>query len=259
MMWLAKVVIDYLYVGDLPLGMAMMSISLYMAEIQPWYMQKEDAVFFIIAIAIVISMALFVKPAIQGEEIIAVDGGDTDEPLAIPADLSSLQSGSSPAATIPPTPTTTPVPTPAWDGTPKTVGYVDPSTYNIEQEDTISMRPQPEVCRSDRTMVPYAIIRGDASGTTEIVSIPSGYWELHLTFDGWTASPYESYMIVQVRNADDRNDYQVFNTREMAPVTVDDTDTWVLENYEAGNFYFVMDEELVKSYTIRILVPDDAR
>ena len=66
-------------------------------------------------------------------------------------------------------------------------------------------------------------------------------------------------MIVQVRNADDRNDYRVFNTREMAPVTVDDTDTWVLENYEAGNFYFVMDEELVKSYIIRILVPDDAR
>lgn len=219
-------------------------------------MQKEDAVFFIIAIVIVISMALFVKPVIQGEEIFAGAGDDTDEPLAIPADLSSLQSGSLPAATATPAPT--PVPTPAWDGTPKTVGYVDPSTYNIEKEETISMRPQPQTYQSDRTMVPYAIIRGDASGTTEIVSIPSGYWELHLTFDGWTASPYESYMIVQVRNADDRNDYQVFNTREMAPVTVDDTDTWVLENYEAGNFYFVMDEELVKSYTIRILVPDDA-
>ncbi len=219
-------------------------------------MQKEDAVFFIIAIVIVISMAVFVKPVLQGEEIFAADGGATDEPLDIPADLSNLQSGSSTAATV--TPTSTPIPTPAWDGTPKTVGYVDPSTYNIEKEDTISMRHQPQAYQSDRTMVPYAIIRGDASGTTEILRIPSGYWELHLTFDGWTASPYESYMIVQVRNADDRNDYQVFNTREMAPVTVDDTDTWVLEYYEAGNFYFVMEEELVKSYTIRILVPDDA-
>jgi len=219
-------------------------------------MKKEDAVFFIIAVLIVISIAIFVKPVILEGEVFAGDADETDEPLTIPADLSGLQSGSSPAATFTATPT--PVPTPAWDGTPKTVGYVDPSTYNIEQKDTISMRPQPQAYQSDRTMVPYAIIRGDASGTTEIVRIPSGYWELHLKFDGWTNSPYESYMVVQVRNADDRNDYRVFNTREMAPVTIDDTDVWLLENYEPGNFYFIIAEELVKSYTITILIPDDA-
>ena len=69
MMCRAMVVIDYLYVGDLPAWIATMSITLYITEIQPWYMQKEDVVFFIIAIAIVISMALFVKPVLQGEEI----------------------------------------------------------------------------------------------------------------------------------------------------------------------------------------------
>ncbi|MBT8507312.1 hypothetical protein AZH53_02560 [Methanomicrobiaceae archaeon CYW5] len=221
-------------------------------------MKKEDAVFFIIAVVVVLSMAIFVKPVLQGEAIFGGDGdADADEPLAIPADLSGLQEGTSSVTTASPPPTPTPVQTPAWDGEPKPVKYVDPSTYNIEQETTISMRPQPVAYQSDRTMVPYAIISGDASGTTEILQIPSGYWELHLTFEGWTGSPYESYMAVQVRNADDRNDYRVFSTREMAPVIIDDDNVWVLENYEPGNFYFILYEELVKSYTIRILIPED--
>jgi len=219
-------------------------------------MKKEDTVFFIIAVVVVLSIAIFIKPVFPSDGLFAGDGGDTDEPLTIPADLSGLASGASPAAAVSATPT--PVPTPVWDGTTKTVGYVDPSTYNIEKEETISMRPQPQTYQSGRTMVPYAIIRGDASGTTEIVRIPSGYWELHLAFDGWTDSPYESFMIVQVRNADDRNDYRVFNTREMAPEIMGDVKVWVLKWYEAGNFYFIMDEGLVRSYTIRILIPDDA-
>ena len=221
-------------------------------------MKKEDAVFFIIAVVIVLSMAIFVKPVLQGEVIFGSEGSaDSDEPLAIPADISNLQQGTSSGTAASPTAVPTPVQTPAWDGVPKSVKYVDPSTYNIEEATTISMRPQPEAYQSERTMVPYAVISGDASGTTEILQIPSGYWQLHLKYKGWTDSPYESYMAVQVRNADDRNDYRVFSTREMAPVTIDGDDVWVLESYEPGNFYFVLYEELVKSYTITILIPDD--
>ena len=218
-------------------------------------MKKEDVVFFILAIVIVLSIALVVKPALQGDGVVG-EGDGAEEPMAIPADLSALQSGST--STPVPSALPTAVPTPTWDGVPQTVGYVDPSTYNIEEEPAIAMHSQPPAYQADRTMVTYAIIQGDASGTTEILAMPVGYWELHLTFDGWTDSSYESYMAVQVRNADDRNDYRVFNTREMAPVVADDTDTWVLENYENGRYYFVIYEELVKSYTIKILVPDDA-
>ena len=155
------------------------------------------------------------------------------------------------------TPTETPLPTPVWNGEVKTVSYVDPSTYNIETPENIHMGSQPVSYQQNREMTTYAVIQGEASGVTEIIAIPFGYWEMHITFDPWTDSPINSYLEFQIRNAEDRSDYKTFNSVDEAPRPIRDSDdkVWVIEQYGAGSYYFVISEQLLKSYTIKIMVP----
>ncbi len=217
-------------------------------------MDKKDLVFFGVAIVIVIIVALIGKPLIMGEPISILPSSepsvDPNEPMPIPSIL--------PTRSPRPTETPTPIPTPTWDGEVKTVGYVDPSTYNIETPEQISMVQQPVSYQQNREMTTYAIIQGEASGVTEIFEIPFGYWEMHITFDSWTDIPIHSYLEFQIRNAEDRDDYQTFNSVDEGPRVTQDSDaqdTWVLEQYGSGSYYFVIKEQLLKSYTIKIMVP----
>lgn len=214
-----------------------------------------------VAIVIVIIVALIGKPLMAGEPIPFLSPSepveDTGGPLPIPDDLSEI--ASSGAQNQNPTPAPTPPPTPVWDGEVKDVGYVDPSTYNIETPEDISMIPQPTAYREDRNMTPYAIIQGEASGVTEVFNIPFGYWEVHIRFEPWTDSPINSYLEFQIRNAEDRSDYVAFNSVDEAPRPIRDSDAkeWVIEQYGAGNYYFVINEQLLKSYTITVMVPQN--
>ncbi|GAB7015953.1 hypothetical protein [Methanogenium cariaci] len=215
-------------------------------------MDKKDLAFFGAAIAIVIVVALIGKPLLMGEPISILPSSepsvDPNAPLPIPSIL----------PTPLPRATETPLPTPTWDGEVKTVSYVDPSTYNIEIPKQPVIGPQPTQYQQNHNMTPYAIIQGEASGVTEVLTIPSGYWEMHITFDTWTDSPIQSFLELQIRNAEDRSDYQVFNSATEGPRTIQDSevqDLWVIERYDAGSFYFVIKEELLKSYTIKIMVP----
>ena len=217
-------------------------------------MDKKDLAFFGVAIVIVIIIALIGKPLMMGEPIPFLPSSepavDPDEPLPIPAILPTL----TPRITATPVPTSTP----GWDGEVKTVSYVDPSTYNIETPEKIVMSEQPAPYQQNRNMTTYAVIEGDASGVTEIITVPSGYWEMHITFDPWTDITINSYLEFQIRNAEDRSDYQVFNSVDEGPRTTRNSEiqnTWVIERYESGSFYFVINEQLLKSYKIEIMVP----
>ena len=218
-------------------------------------MDKKDLIFFGAAILIVIVVALIGKPLMMGEPISFLPSSepafDPHAPLPIPSDIPTLT----------PRPTETPrlPPTPAWDGEVKTVGYVDPSTYHINNPGKLVIGAQPTQSQQKRTMTTYAVIEGEASGVTDIVPIPSGYWEIHITFDPWTDSPVSSYLNLQIRNAEDRSDYQVYNSVIEGPRTTGDSaekDTWVIERYDFGNYYFVIEEQLLKSYTIKIMIQD---
>ena len=217
-------------------------------------MDKKDMVFFGAAIFIVIAVALVGKPLMMGEPIPFLSPSEPslgpDEPLSIPSDF--------PTPTPRPAETPLPAPTPTWDGIVKTIEYVDPSTYHIKNPDKLAIGDQPTQSQQNRTMTTYAVIHGEASGVTEIVTIPSGYWEIHVTFDSWTESPIHSYLNFQIRNAEDRSDYQTFNSVNEAPRPTkesNDKKMWVIERYDSGSFYFVINEQLLKSYTIEILVP----
>lgn len=220
-------------------------------------MDRKDAAVFGAAIVIVIIVALVGKPLMAGEPIPFLSPSEpakeTGGPLPIPDDLSQIASAKTP------TPMPTPPPTPVWNGEVKDVGYVDPSTYNIETPEDISMIPQPTAYREDRNMTPYAIIQGEASGVTEVFNIPFGYWEVHIRFEPWTDSPINSYLEFQIRNAEDRSDYVAFNSVDEAPRPIRDSDAkeWVIEQYGAGNYYFVINEQLLKSYTITVMVPQN--
>ncbi|WP_062397284.1 hypothetical protein [Methanogenium cariaci] len=176
-------------------------------------MDKKDLAFFGAAIAIVIVVALIGKPLLMGEPISILPSSepsvDPNAPLPIPSILPTP---------LPPRATETPLPTPTWDGEVKTVSYVDPSTYNIEIPKQPVIGPQPTQYQQNHNMTPYAIIQGEASGVTEVLTIPpSGYWEMHITFDTWTDSPIQSFLELQIRNAEDRSDYQVFNSATEGP------------------------------------------
>jgi len=220
-------------------------------------MDKKDFAFFGAAIVIVIIVALIGKPLMMGEPIPFLSpsepSANPNAPLPIPDDLSQIPSGNARTST----PTPTPPPTPVWDGEVKTVSYVDPSTYNIETPEQISMTPQPDSYQQNRNMTSYAVIEGDASGVTELIDIPFGYWEVHVTFDAWTDNPINSYLEFQIRNAEDRSDYLAFNSVTEAPRPIQDSDVkeWVIERYDSGRYYFVINEQLLKSYTIYIMVP----
>ena len=223
-------------------------------DVHYFTMDKKDLAFFGAAILIVIIVALIGKPLMMGEPIPFLSPSepfvDPDEPLSIPSDLPTL--------TPRPAETPLPPPTPTWDGIVKTVEYVDPSTYHIENPEKLAIGDQPTQYQQNRTMTTYAVIHGDASGVTEIVTIPSGYWEMHITFDPWTESPTNSFLNFQIRNAEDRSDYQVFNSVNEGPrPTKESTDKkmWVIERYDSGSFYFVIDQQLLKSYTIQIMIP----
>ncbi|WAI01049.1 hypothetical protein [Methanogenium organophilum] len=216
-------------------------------------MDRKDLAVFGVGIAIVIIVALIGKPLLTGESIPFLSSSEPSVnhsgPLPIPEDLSEIN----PAITK----TTTPTPTPVWDGEVKTVGYVDPSTYNIETPEQPVIGPQPTAYQQNREMTSYAVIQGEASGVTEMVNVPYGYWEVHITFNPWTDNPINSYLEVQIRNAEDRSDYQAFSSVDEAPRPIRDSDAkvWVIEQYGAGNYYFVINEQLLKSYTIKIMVP----
>ncbi len=216
-------------------------------------MDKKDLAFFGVAIVIVIIVALIGKPLMMGEPIPFLPSSEPsvnpNAPLPIPANLPTL----TPRAETP-----LPTPTPVWDGEVKTVGYVDPSTYNIETPEKIVMGEQPASYQQNRNMTTYAVIEGEASGVTEIITIPSGYWEMHITFDPWTDIPINSYLKFQIRNAEDRSDYQTFNSVDEGPRVTKESggqDIWVIDRYESGSFYFVIEEQLLKSYKIEIMVP----
>ncbi len=244
-------------------------------------MEKRDLVIVIAALAIVIVMALIVKPAITGE----------------PPDLSIPIPGIGPAPTPEPTlpdwakdynapptavpATAAPTPQPTWSGQSQTLGIVGPGAT---PGPTLSHSQLPE----EATPVPeklltYATIEGNYGGMTETLSMPFPDWELHYTVEPWDrfvgvteskaggiassmgTQVFPSFSI-EVRDAADPD--RIIRTIE--PAGGLDPDLWARgENYDPrpwvekfyegtsrGDYYFVINTHMIRSYRIEILVPE---
>jgi len=230
-------------------------------------MEKQDILYFVVAIAIVAIMALVVKPVLSGEEIqMGLPSFGKEEPTATPTavvtpfwtpDMSSVH-------TRQPTTVPTPTPTPVWDGTTKSISFVDPDTYRIDLvEPILNGTPRPNTT-VNRTMTTYAKIDGRWSGTTEIVHIPYPYWELHYTAEPAVDTSNEDVFVfprinIQVMDAEDPNRFvRICNpdVLDMRTFAEHDPRPWVEKFYEGNrNYYFVINSRFVSSYSLEIKVP----
>lgn len=148
-------------------------------------MQKQDLVFFIAAIAIVILLAVVVKPIMNGEPVaILPQSSETRDVSNIPIPsgapsapytpiIASSQAGSAESSSS------------SWDGVAKSVQFVDPSTYNIQfasSKDFGFRMPGDEQYQKEE-FVTYATIDGQWDATTQIIRIPFPYWDMKVSIE----------------------------------------------------------------------------
>jgi hypothetical protein len=244
-------------------------------------MEKRDLVIVIAALAIVIIMALVVKPAITGEP----------PDLSIP--IPGVEPTPSPQPTLPDwakeytaqpatvSPTAPPTPQPTWSGQSQTLGIVGPGAT---PEPTLSHSQLPEETPpAPEQLLTYATIEGNYGGMTENLSMPFPYWEIHYTVEPWDrfvgvteskaggiassmgTEVFPSFSI-EVRDAADPD--RIIRTIE-PPGGLDpelwergesyDPRPWVEKFYEGtsrGEYYFVINTHMIRSYHIEILVPE---
>ncbi|MDI6719520.1 MAG: hypothetical protein QMD46_07930 [Methanomicrobiales archaeon] len=223
-------------------------------------MEKQDILSLAAAMAIVAILALVVKPALSGEDILGVSlpSGREAEATPVPARSAPLPTPR------PTTPAPAPSPTAAWNGAPKSIGFVDPAVYQIQSGDSGPRLSTPPAQPQDHSLVTYAVIQGRWSGTTEILRIPFPYWEMHYTAEPLVDVSEDHVTVfprinIQVMDADDPNRFvrvanpDILDSRLFAE---NDPRPWIEKFYEGNrNYYFVINARFVSSYTIEIKVP----
>lgn len=216
-------------------------------------MEREDLISLIAAVAIVVVVALVVKPALSDGPVhfLAPEEGGAGTTI-LPA-----------ATTVPTIAVPTAEPLPAWDERAKTVGFVDPASYGIAPTgEGAKMSVPPSGNTTSRAMVVYAVVRGSGSGTTDIISIPYPYWEL--AYDAEAYNTEFSLLNVQVMDATDPNRIvRIASKKDSDFIMGKDFDpairkeAWKMKFYEGGrDYWFVINTRSIKSYTLQVLVPE---
>jgi hypothetical protein len=193
-------------------------------------MRKKDVLVVVIAVAAFAILALVVEPLITGGTLGLPVGGKNPEGALTPART---------------------IPTP-WDGSVKTVGFVDHPGSQVQ----ISPNPTiPPDVPPDKSLTTYAVITGQWSGTTENLMIPFPSWVLEYEAEPTTTSGdvYPRFVLqvfdVQNPNRDVFHDVQVI-------IGDPPEDPWVHKFYEGNRmYYFKMDTRFIKSYILTVKVP----
>jgi hypothetical protein len=227
-------------------------------------MERQDIMYVVAAIVIVAVMALVVRPALTGEPVTLFASGNTSvaSPTVTPPRTMEMTVVPTPVATTLPVQT----PTPPWDRTAKTVGFVDPATYQVDLNTSIPAGTvQKPAGAQNRTLITYAVIKGQSSGTTEIIHIPFPYWELHYSVEPLVDISREDVMVfprinIQVMDADDASRFvRVTNPGQLDTRTwsISDPRPWVEKFYEGNhNYYFIINARFIASYELAIKVPE---
>lgn len=218
--------------------------------------EKQDFIYVVLAIGIVLLIALVIKPAATGE-LSGLRWSGEPEPTVIPA-----WTPTPPPATAAPTPT----PVPTWDGKPQEIGFVDPRTYQIPTEEpTLNMTTTPPANRTAPGVarwVTYATIDGQWSGTTGIVRIPFPMWRLDYS-DITTSNDEIPLFNCQVMDAEDPNRFvRIFTLNLPDFLAMKDKpdlrkEQWVHTFYEGNHdYYFVINARCLDAYHVKIQVPE---
>ena len=142
-------------------------------------MDKKDVMYGVAAVAIILVMALVVKPVLTGQPVkiglptpVPTTTAPTPVPVITPIWTPDLS-----------TKTPAPTPLPTWNMSVQTVGFVDPSVYGISLTGELPNGTRFDNRPLNTSMMSFAKISGKYSGTTQVVNIPFPYWELVYTVE----------------------------------------------------------------------------
>jgi hypothetical protein len=147
-------------------------------------MDKKDILYGAIALAIILVLALVVKPMVTGQPLNTGLPVPTTQPT-----LTAVTPSGSVTVTIPPVipttvPTTIPTPVETWNaGSISNISFIDPSTYGISFNESLPRGTRIDNVPINTSMTTIATINGKYSGTSQVIKMPFPYWELWYTVD----------------------------------------------------------------------------
>jgi hypothetical protein len=150
-------------------------------------MDKQDMMYLVAALALVLIIALFIKPIVTGHPVntgIAISTTTLPVVVATQENVSVTTPIVKTIITHPTPPTPTPTPVPTWNpNATQTVAFVNPSEYGIssDQAQTGGTRINNSVLDTNMTTFATIISSNGGSGTTGIFYMPFPYWELVYT------------------------------------------------------------------------------
>jgi len=164
-------------------------------------MDKKDITYGIIALAIILVIALVVKPLATGHPItMGLPVPTTPVPQSTQAvplqNYSQVGQVVVSSTTVP-----TPSPTPTWNSTVIQGKFVSPSTYGVIFNRSIRNSTRVENIPQNSSMTTYLNISGQNSGTTSIMYIPFPYWELWYTVNPYPDKVLQSVQITPTQGA----------------------------------------------------------
>jgi hypothetical protein len=147
-------------------------------------MEKQDLMYGIAALVIILVIALVIKPMVTGQPV----NTGIPVPTTIPptSNLSVTPFPVRPPVTVTtmvPVPTATPTPVPTWDKNVTKIVFVDPSQYGISMNTSLPGGTRIDNIPVNTSMTTFATISGQYSGTSQIINVPFPYWELWYTVE----------------------------------------------------------------------------
>ncbi|WP_332449527.1 hypothetical protein [Methanoculleus sp.] len=216
--------------------------------------EKQDFMYVVLAVAIVLVIALVIKPVATGE--VPPWAGEPEPTTVTPAWTPTF----APTTAIP-----TPTPVPTWDGKPQPIGFVDPGTYRVPAGATPHQNltsPPPVNASTPARWVTYATIEGQWSGTTGIVRVPFPLWRLDYS-DITTSNDEIPFFNCQIVDAQDPNRFVKIVTLRLSEFlsAKENPDLkkqqWVHTFYEGNHdYYFVINTRCIDGYHLKLQVPE---
>jgi hypothetical protein len=253
-------------------------------------MDKKAVMYAIVGLVLILVIALVIKPLITGQPLNTGFSSPTTPvpPTQVKPPVSMDISYGVVTATSTPVPT----PVPTWDKNVKTIAFVNPSSYGISLNLSLPNGTRIDSVGRNTKRILFARISGQYSATTQVISVPFPYWELWYSvepagkmggmdqrlgsataqlpegsgishsFVQGSYSAITPVFTLQVMDANDPN--RIVRTitppggLDLTLWTDSDPRPWKEKFYEGQKkYFFVINTQSLKSYSIEIRVPEE--
>ena len=159
-------------------------------------MDKKDIAYMAAALAIILVVAVIVKPMMTGHPVNTGITVVTTTIPVVPVTSVPVQVTITPVVTPP-----TAAPTPKKPFSVQTISFVNPASYGINVTQNVPQGTRIDTVPVNNSRTIIAKISGSASGTTQVFNIPYPYWELVYTVDPATQPATGSVQITPTQGS----------------------------------------------------------